>query len=83
MWLSIFDIFITQVIHSKLVMKSDFDAPCRSIKSAILFDGSITDFDSRLCGFDLATCLEVFRTNPFSEPLHAKTLVINAIPLIC
>ncbi|MBA0568598.1 hypothetical protein Golob_006077 [Gossypium lobatum] len=66
-----------KVLHSKLVMKSDFDAPCRSIKSAILFDGSITDFDSRLCGFDLATCLEVFRTNPFSEPLHAKTLVIE------
>ncbi|KAE8655657.1 6-phosphogluconate dehydrogenase family protein isoform 1 [Hibiscus syriacus] len=48
-----------KVLHSKLVMKLDPDAPCRSIKSAILYDGSITDFDSRLCGFDLGTCLEV------------------------
>ncbi|KAE8735713.1 Double-stranded RNA binding protein-related / DsRBD protein-related, putative isoform 2 [Hibiscus syriacus] len=48
-----------KVLHSKLVMQSDPDAPCRSIKSAILYDGSITEFDSRLCGFDLGTCLEV------------------------
>ncbi|KAK8629062.1 hypothetical protein V6N13_077919 [Hibiscus sabdariffa] len=48
-----------KVLHSKLVMKSDPDAPCKSIKSAVLYDGSITDFDSRLCGFDLGTCLEV------------------------
>ncbi|XWS18001.1 hypothetical protein CRYUN_Cryun32bG0004700 [Craigia yunnanensis] len=48
-----------KVLHSKLTMKSDTDAPCRSIKSAVLYDGSITDFDSQLRGFDLGTCLEV------------------------
>ncbi|XVF23082.1 hypothetical protein REPUB_Repub13aG0007300 [Reevesia pubescens] len=48
-----------KVLHSKLTMKSDPDAPCMSITSAVLYDGSITDFDSRLCGFDLGTCLEV------------------------
>ncbi|XWS11515.1 hypothetical protein CRYUN_Cryun37aG0004700 [Craigia yunnanensis] len=48
-----------KVLHSKLTTKSDPDAPGRSIKSAVLYDGSITDFDSRLCGFDLGTCLEV------------------------
>nr|CAD1821572.1 unnamed protein product [Ananas comosus var. bracteatus] len=29
------------------------------IKSAELYDRSITNFDSRLCGFDIGTCLEV------------------------
>ncbi|XVF26334.1 hypothetical protein REPUB_Repub14bG0007300 [Reevesia pubescens] len=48
-----------KVLHSKLTTESDPDAPCRSIKSAVLYDGSITDFDSRFCGFDLGTCLEV------------------------
>ncbi|OMO83239.1 Double-stranded RNA-binding protein [Corchorus capsularis] len=48
-----------KVLHSKLTMNSDPDAPSRGIKSAVLYDGSITDFDSRLCGFDLGTCLEV------------------------
>lgn len=48
-----------KVLHSKLTMMSDPEAPCKSIKSAVLYDGSITDFDSRLCGFDLGTCLEV------------------------
>ncbi|XVF75028.1 hypothetical protein PTKIN_Ptkin13bG0156200 [Pterospermum kingtungense] len=48
-----------KVLHSKLTMRSDPDASCRSIKSAVLYDGSITDFDYRLHGFDIGTCLEV------------------------
>ncbi|KAF2317921.1 hypothetical protein GH714_041243 [Hevea brasiliensis] len=43
-----------KILHSKLSTKSD-----TSIKSAVLYDGSITDFDFRLCGFDIGTCLEV------------------------
>ncbi|OAY47297.1 small RNA 2'-O-methyltransferase isoform X1 [Manihot esculenta] len=43
-----------KILHSKLSMKSD-----TGIKSAVIYDGSITDFDSRLCGFDIGTCLEV------------------------
>lgn len=62
-------LLIVQVLHSKLTMMSDPEAPCKSIKSAVLYDGSITDFDSRLCGFDLGTCLEVFKSNPFNEPM--------------
>ncbi|KAI0495708.1 hypothetical protein KFK09_022011 [Dendrobium nobile] len=31
----------------------------KSIRSTILYDGSITDFDSRLREFDIGTCLEV------------------------
>jgi len=48
-------LLIMQILHTKLSAKSD-----TGIKSAILYDGSITEFDSRLCGFDIGTCLEVF-----------------------
>ena len=30
-----------------------------SIKNIVLYDGSITEYDSRLQGFDIGTCLEV------------------------
>ncbi|XP_034897464.1 small RNA 2'-O-methyltransferase isoform X3 [Populus alba] len=43
-----------KILHAKLSAKSD-----TGIKSAILYDGSITEFDPRLCGFDIGTCLEV------------------------
>lgn len=45
---------MVQILHSKL--NADPDA---GIECAILYDGSITVFDSRLCGFDIGTCLEV------------------------
>lgn len=48
-----------QIIHSKLSVASDPGMQYASIRSAVLFDGSITDFDSRLYGFDIGTCLEV------------------------
>lgn len=45
-----------KIIHSKLstnpVMQS-------KIRSTVLYYGSITDFDSRLYGFDIGACLEV------------------------
>nr|CAD1832064.1 unnamed protein product [Ananas comosus var. bracteatus] len=43
-----------KVLHQKLSKTS-----LNQMKSAELYDGSITDFDSRLCGFDIGTCLEV------------------------
>lgn len=33
--------------------------PCKGINSVVLYEGSITSFDSRLHGFDIGTCLEV------------------------
>ncbi|ONI11183.1 hypothetical protein PRUPE_4G091400 [Prunus persica] len=42
-----------KILHSKL------DASMSAINSAVLYDGSITAFDSRLSGFDIGTCLEV------------------------
>ncbi|KAF6139508.1 hypothetical protein GIB67_015465 [Kingdonia uniflora] len=44
-----------KVLHSKL-------SSGRNIKSALLYDGSITVFDSRLYGFDIGTCLECTQT---------------------
>ncbi|KAI4299718.1 hypothetical protein L6164_033149 [Bauhinia variegata] len=49
-----------KVLHSKLGTRSDAaNAPWKGITSVILYEGSITDFDSRLHGFDIGTCLEV------------------------
>ncbi|XP_028759336.1 small RNA 2'-O-methyltransferase [Neltuma alba] len=49
-----------KVLNSKLVTNSDVDdVPYAGIKSVILYEGSITSFDSRLHGFDIGTCLEV------------------------
>lgn len=48
-----------KVLHSKLSTQSDPRTSCSNIKSAALYDGSIIVFDSRLSGFDIATCLEV------------------------
>ncbi|KAL9673177.1 hypothetical protein QQ045_029431 [Rhodiola kirilowii] len=48
-----------KMLHSKLGRESDVKAPSRNLKSAILYDGSIIECDSQLCGFDIGTCLEV------------------------
>ncbi|XP_057544786.1 small RNA 2'-O-methyltransferase [Amaranthus tricolor] len=47
-----------KVLNSKLE-KLETSMPTSKIKSAILYDGSITTFDSRLNGFDIGACLEV------------------------
>ncbi|KAK6916880.1 hypothetical protein RJ641_017631, partial [Dillenia turbinata] len=49
---------VLMILHSKLDANSNSLVPSPGLKSAILFDGSITDFDSRLYGFDIGTCLE-------------------------
>ncbi|KAG2631798.1 hypothetical protein PVAP13_2NG047950 [Panicum virgatum] len=43
-------------LHQKLSKKSLVQT---TVPTAVLYDGSITDFDSRLYGFDIGTCLEV------------------------
>ncbi|KAL6180588.1 hypothetical protein ACLB2K_047249 [Fragaria x ananassa] len=47
-----------KILNSKLNSTSDVDISSTRLKSAILYDGSVTDSDSRLCGFDIGTCLE-------------------------
>ncbi|CAA0825396.1 Small RNA 2-O-methyltransferase [Striga hermonthica] len=46
-------------LHTKLTRLVDCKEPGCKIQSAVLYDGSITKIDSQLCGFDIATCLEV------------------------
>ncbi|KAL3632358.1 hypothetical protein CASFOL_025342 [Castilleja foliolosa] len=46
-------------LHIKLDRLLDSKEPISKIKSAELYDGSILKFDSKLCGFDIATSLEV------------------------
>ncbi|XP_057970267.1 small RNA 2'-O-methyltransferase-like isoform X2 [Malania oleifera] len=48
-----------KILHSKLSSDSDAELPNTRIRSALLYEGSITDVDSRLYGFDIGTCLEV------------------------
>ncbi|RAL41981.1 hypothetical protein DM860_016356 [Cuscuta australis] len=48
-----------KVIHQKLSANIDTKLSSNKVKYAALFYGSITNFDSRLRGFDIATCLEV------------------------
>lgn len=48
-----------KTLRSKLSMTMDPTMQSSHIESAVLYDGSITDFDSRLYGFDIGTCLEV------------------------
>nr|XP_019711114.1 small RNA 2'-O-methyltransferase isoform X2 [Elaeis guineensis] len=44
-----------KILHQKLSSNSLMQT---SIRTAVLYDGSITDFDARLYGFDVGTCLE-------------------------
>ncbi|KAL2252092.1 UNVERIFIED_CONTAM: Small RNA 2-O-methyltransferase [Sesamum indicum] len=46
-------------LHSKLNRLLDSKESSSKIKSAVLYDGSIMKYDSRLHGFDIGTCLEV------------------------
>ncbi|KAL2343697.1 hypothetical protein Fmac_004982 [Flemingia macrophylla] len=48
-----------KILNSKLVTKSDAGEQWTSIKSVILYEGSITHFGTQLLGFDIGTCLEV------------------------
>ncbi|XP_072954719.1 small RNA 2'-O-methyltransferase-like [Typha angustifolia] len=45
-----------KILHQKLTKNSVMQT---CIRSTALYDGSITEFDSRLFGFDIGTCLEV------------------------
>ncbi|KAK7319314.1 hypothetical protein RJT34_04033 [Clitoria ternatea] len=48
-----------KVLNSKLGKIFEADVQLTNIKSVILYEGSITNFGSRLHGFDIGTCLEV------------------------
>lgn len=47
------------MLLTKLSSNSDAILPSANVKSVLLYEGSITVFDSRMCAFDIGTCLEV------------------------
>lgn len=76
--MAIYVIFLlNQVLHLKLSSKSGVQ--CAGIKSLVLYDGSITDFDSRLYGFDIGTCLEVLSPHP-SKPTTTTPTPLQPLP---
>ncbi|CAK9327657.1 unnamed protein product [Citrullus colocynthis] len=62
-----------KILHAKLSNVSR-----TPIKSAILYDGSITDFDPRLCEFDIATCLEVIEHMEEDQAYLFGNLVLSS-----
>lgn len=48
-----------KTLHPKLNRNSSAEVPSNETKSVLLYKGSVTNFDSRLYGFDIGTCLEV------------------------
>ncbi|KAH7568467.1 hypothetical protein ACOSP7_011433 [Xanthoceras sorbifolium] len=65
-----------KILHSKLSTKSDV-LPYNGVKSAVLYDGSITMFDSRLRGFDIGTCLEVIEHMEEDEACLFGNIVLS------
>ncbi|CAN4081978.1 unnamed protein product [Withania somnifera] len=48
-----------KILHPKLNRNIEAEQPTDGIKSVLLYEGSILTCDSRLCGYDIATRLEV------------------------
>ncbi|XP_022896891.1 small RNA 2'-O-methyltransferase-like isoform X1 [Olea europaea var. sylvestris] len=48
-----------KTLHPKLNRNSSAEVPSNETRSVLLYKGSVTNFDSRLYGFDIGTCLEV------------------------
>ncbi|KAL3512918.1 hypothetical protein ACH5RR_025635, partial [Cinchona calisaya] len=67
-----------KMLHSKLNTKLEARVPSNRIKSAVLYEGSITSFDSRLCGFDIGTCLEVIEHMEENEASLFGDVVLSA-----
>jgi hypothetical protein len=48
-----------------------------TVPTAVLYDGSIIDFDSRLYGFDIGTCLEVMDLSSLTTVLYFYLILVN------
>jgi len=48
-----------KVLHSKLDVDHKSRLATNNFKNAFIYEGSITEFDRRVHGFDVATCIEV------------------------
>uniref|UniRef100_A0A5B6YQG9 Small RNA 2'-O-methyltransferase n=2 Tax=Davidia involucrata TaxID=16924 RepID=A0A5B6YQG9_DAVIN len=67
-----------KTLHSKLNTISDVIMGSTGIKSAVLYEGSITVFDSRLYGFDIGTCLEVIEHMEEDEACLFGDIVLSS-----
>ncbi|XP_022139952.1 small RNA 2'-O-methyltransferase-like isoform X2 [Momordica charantia] len=67
-----------KILHSKLSTEPNGQVPRTAVKSAVLYDGSITDFDPRLCEFDIGTCLEVIEHMEEDQAYRFGNLVLSS-----
>ncbi|XP_022927333.1 small RNA 2'-O-methyltransferase-like [Cucurbita moschata] len=67
-----------KILHSKLSTEPNSHLPRTAIKSAVLYYGSITDFDPQLCDFDIATCLEVIEHMEEDQAYRFGNLVLSS-----
>ncbi|CAN0911354.1 Small RNA 2'-O-methyltransferase [Linum grandiflorum] len=61
-----------KILNSKLAAKTDL-----AVKTAILYEGSITVYDSRLHGVDIGTCLEVIEHMEEEEASQFGDVVLS------
>ncbi|CAN1227895.1 Small RNA 2'-O-methyltransferase [Linum grandiflorum] len=61
-----------KILNSKLAAKTDM-----AVKTAILYEGSITVYDSRLHGVDIGTCLEVIEHMEEEEASQFGDVVLS------
>ncbi|KAJ8545290.1 hypothetical protein K7X08_017873 [Anisodus acutangulus] len=72
-----------KILHSKLNGNIEAEQPTNRVKSAILYEGSILTCDSRLCGYDIATCLEVIEhMEEYDACLFGDTVLSSFCPQI-
>lgn len=50
-----------------------------NVPTAVLYDGSITDYDSRLYGFDIGTCLEVMDPTSGTSLLYSYLVSVRKV----
>ena len=53
-----------------------------NVPTAVLYDGSITDYDSRLYGFDIGTCLEVTDLTSWTFLLYSYLVSVHKVSLL-
>lgn len=61
-------IFVPQSLNTKLTVNGgdSHKTSGNKLKGVVLYEGSLAEPDPRLCGFDVATCIEVW--NAFDFP---------------
>lgn len=65
-------------LHTKLSNNATVPVQSSHIKSALLLDGSITTFDSRVYGCDIGTCLEVIEHVSEDEATVFGNMVLSS-----